>query len=164
MNSAGFATSTTPVTCSPVSRKTVTKRCSATVRGRLVQIIKASSMLRMPSAVRSRNCLLPVCRMNVVLDKRRIGKISCSVRRLRGPALLVVARDFNPRQAAGNYARAARSWSMRCFASATASSFSGAMVERVDRDTMGKSARLAYMPVHQLDHCHMGTMSYPRYW
>ena len=36
--------------------------------------------------------------------------------------------------------------------------------ERVDRDTMGKSARLAYMPVHQLDHCHMGTMSYPRYW
>ena len=42
---------------------------------------------------------------------------------------------------------------MRCFASATALSFSGAMVERVDRDTMGKSARLAYMPVHQLDHC-----------
>jgi hypothetical protein len=28
---------------------------------------------------------------------------------------------------------------------------------------MGKSARVGYMPVHQLDHCHMGTMSYPRY-
>jgi hypothetical protein len=54
--------------------------------------------------------------------------------------------------------------SMQCFASATASSFSGALVERVDRDMMGKSARLAYMPVHQLDHCHMGTISYPRYW
>ena len=53
---------------------------------------------------------------------------------------------------------------MQCFASATASSFSGALVERVDRDMMGKSARLAYMPVHQLDHCHMGTISYPRYW
>ena len=53
---------------------------------------------------------------------------------------------------------------MQCFASATASSFSGAMVERVDRDMMGRSTRLAYMPVHQLDHRHMGTMSYPRYW
>jgi hypothetical protein len=29
---------------------------------------------------------------------------------------------------------------MQCFASATASSFSGAMVERVDRDMMGRSA------------------------
>jgi hypothetical protein len=44
---------------------------------------------------------------------------------------------------------------MQCLASATASSFSGAMVERVDRDKMGKSARVGYMPVHQLDHCHM---------
>jgi hypothetical protein len=49
--------------------------------------------------------------------------------------------------------------SMQRFASATASSFSDAMVERVDRDMIGKSARLAYMPVHQLDHCHIGTMS-----
>ena len=39
---------------------------------------------------------------------------------------------------------------MQCLASATASSFSSAMVERVDRDMMGKSARLAYMPAHQL--------------
>jgi len=53
---------------------------------------------------------------------------------------------------------------MRCFASATASFFCDAMVESVERDMMGKSARLAYMPVHQLDHCHIGTMLYPRYW
>jgi len=53
---------------------------------------------------------------------------------------------------------------MQCLASATASSFWGAMVEMVDRDMMGRSARLAYMPAHQLDHCHIGTMSYPRYW
>jgi len=51
---------------------------------------------------------------------------------------------------------------MQCLASATASSFWGAMVEMVDRDMMGRSARLAYMPAHQLDHCHIGTMSYPR--
>jgi len=63
-----------------------------------------------------------------------------------------------------DYFRRKRRRSMQSFASATASSLSGAMVERVDRDMMGKSARLAYMPVHQLDHCHMGTMSYPRYW
>jgi hypothetical protein len=53
--------------------------------------------------------------------------------------------------------------SMQRFASATASSFADAMVERVDRDMIGKSARLAYIPAHQLDHCQMGTMSYPRY-
>ena len=52
---------------------------------------------------------------------------------------------------------------MQCLASATAFSFSGAMAERVERDKMGKSARVGYMPVNQLDDCHMGTMSYPRY-
>ena len=72
---------------------------------------------------------------------------------------LVYTRSF-----AADYFRRERRRSMQCFASTTASSFSGAMVERVDRDMMGKSARVAYMPVHQLDHCHMGTMSYPRYW
>jgi hypothetical protein len=35
---------------------------------------------------------------------------------------------------------------MQCFASATASSFLGAMVERVDRDKAGKSGRVAYTP------------------
>ena len=52
-------------------QKTVTKSVQPYP---LVQIIKASSMLRMPSAVRSCNCLLPVCR-NVVLDKRRSAKL-----------------------------------------------------------------------------------------
>jgi hypothetical protein len=38
-----------------------------------------------------------------------------------------------------------------------------ASVLSVERGKMGRSARAGYTPVHQLDHCHKGTMSYPRY-
>ena len=90
------------------------------------------------------------------MEAGSVGHDPAHLERGRQPvARLPVHRD---------YFRRKRRRSMQCFASATASSFSGAMVERVDRDMMGKSARLAYMPVHQLDHCHMGTISYPRYW
>ena len=61
------------------------------------------------------------------------------------------------------YFRRERKRSIFFSASVTPSSLRDASVLSVERGKMGRSARAGYAPVHQLDHCHKGTMSYPRY-